>query len=144
MIAGAAERSFVEPCVPLENLSPLTCRTAAGHARAGDLVRDGEGQRVEGPALDWETLPIRSETAPTCLDQAIEVAQQPGNLRVGWQFCCLQSLRTIALVVSHCAVLLFVFPRSFERPPHGQFRESAVKDRDLCDQAVPTGNPSGW
>jgi hypothetical protein len=36
-------------------------RTATRHAETGDLVQDPEGRWVEGPALDWETLPARVE-----------------------------------------------------------------------------------
>lgn len=39
----------------------FTIELLRGMQERGDLVHDGEGQWVEGPALDWETLPARVE-----------------------------------------------------------------------------------
>jgi predicted ATPase len=39
----------------------FTIELLRGLQGRGDLVQDGEGQWVEGPALDWETLPARVE-----------------------------------------------------------------------------------
>jgi predicted ATPase/DNA-binding SARP family transcriptional activator len=37
----------------------FTVELLRGMQGRGDVVRDGEGRWVEGPALDWETLPVR-------------------------------------------------------------------------------------
>ncbi|MFB0537260.1 MAG: hypothetical protein ACETWR_20040 [Anaerolineae bacterium] len=39
----------------------FTVELLRGMQERGDLVQDGEGRWVEGPALDWETLPVRVE-----------------------------------------------------------------------------------
>ena len=41
----------------------FTVELLRGMQERGDLVRDPEGRWVEGPALDWETLPARVEAA---------------------------------------------------------------------------------
>ena len=39
----------------------FTTELLQGLQERGDLVRDAEGRWIEGPALDWETLPARVE-----------------------------------------------------------------------------------
>jgi len=39
----------------------FTTELLSGMVSRGDLVEDGEGHLVEGPALDWDTLPARIE-----------------------------------------------------------------------------------
>jgi len=39
----------------------FTVELLRGMQERGDVIRDGEGRWVEGPALDWETLPARGE-----------------------------------------------------------------------------------
>ncbi|NIO72144.1 MAG: hypothetical protein GTN71_24745, partial [Anaerolineae bacterium] len=39
----------------------FTIELLRGLQERGDLVQDPEGRWVEGPALDWETLPARVE-----------------------------------------------------------------------------------
>jgi predicted ATPase len=41
----------------------FTAELLHGMQERGDLIRDSEGRWVEGPALDWETLPARVEAA---------------------------------------------------------------------------------
>jgi DNA-binding SARP family transcriptional activator/predicted ATPase len=41
----------------------FTVELLRGMQERGDLVKDSEGHWVEGPALDWETLPARVEAA---------------------------------------------------------------------------------
>ena len=41
----------------------FTVELLRGMQERGDLVRDAEDRWVEGPALDWETLPARVEAA---------------------------------------------------------------------------------
>jgi DNA-binding SARP family transcriptional activator/predicted ATPase len=39
----------------------FTVELLRGMQERGDLIQDAQGRRVEGPALDWETLPARVE-----------------------------------------------------------------------------------
>jgi DNA-binding SARP family transcriptional activator/predicted ATPase len=57
-------RSFREKLYSRTRGHPLfTVELLRGMQERGDLVRDPEGRWVEGPALDWETLPARVEAA---------------------------------------------------------------------------------
>jgi len=65
----------------------FTVELLRGMQERGDLVRDGEGRWVEGPALDWETLPARGEAViaerigrlPDRLRDALTVASVEGE-----------------------------------------------------------------
>jgi DNA-binding SARP family transcriptional activator/predicted ATPase len=61
----------------------------------GDLVRDGEGQWVEGPALDWETLPVRVEAVV-----AERVSRLPGHLRDFLTVACVEGETFTAEVIA--------------------------------------------
>jgi predicted ATPase len=66
----------------------FTVEMLRGLQERGDLVQDEGGRWVEGPALDWETLPARVEGViakpidrlPTSLREAIQVASVEGEL----------------------------------------------------------------
>jgi DNA-binding SARP family transcriptional activator len=65
----------------------FTVELLRGMQERGDLVRDAEGRWVEGPALHWETLPVRLEAAiaermdrlPARLRDALAVASVEGE-----------------------------------------------------------------
>jgi DNA-binding SARP family transcriptional activator/predicted ATPase len=104
-LAHAENRQFVEQYLDAEpnNLGgefretlyrqtkghPLfTIELLHGMEERGDLVHDGAGRWVEGPALDWETLPARAEAVIAervdCLDagsrEALRVACVEGEI----------------------------------------------------------------
>jgi DNA-binding SARP family transcriptional activator/Tfp pilus assembly protein PilF len=54
----------------------FTVELLRGMQGRGDLVRDGEGRWVQGPALDWETLPVRVEAVV-----AERISRLPEHLR---------------------------------------------------------------
>jgi predicted ATPase len=66
----------------------FTIELLRGLQERGDLVQDPEGRWVEGPALDWETLPARVEAAirerigrlPQMLHRALAVASVEGEV----------------------------------------------------------------
>jgi predicted ATPase len=65
----------------------FTVELLRGMQERGDLVQDGEGRWVQGPALDWETLPARVEAViaerigrlPHSLRQLLSVASVEGE-----------------------------------------------------------------
>jgi adenylate cyclase len=65
----------------------FTIELLRGMEERGDLVQDGEGRWVEGPSLDWETLPTRVEAViaerigrlPERLREALTVASVEGE-----------------------------------------------------------------
>ncbi|NVM26883.1 MAG: hypothetical protein HWN70_13335, partial [Desulfobacterales bacterium] len=65
----------------------FTIELLRGLQERGDLVQDPEGRWVEGPALDWETLPARVEAViaerigrlPQALPRALAVASVEGE-----------------------------------------------------------------
>jgi predicted ATPase len=66
----------------------FTVELLRGMQERGDLVQDREGCWVEGPALDWETLPARVEAViaerigqlPARLQEALTVASVEGEI----------------------------------------------------------------
>jgi predicted ATPase len=66
----------------------FTIELLRGMEERGDLVQDQEGRWVEGPALDWETLPARVEAViaerigrlPERLQDALTVASVEGEI----------------------------------------------------------------
>jgi predicted ATPase len=69
--------------------NPLfTIELLRGLQERGDITKDSEGYWIEGPALDWETLPVRVEAAiqerigrlPESLQKALAVASVEGEL----------------------------------------------------------------
>lgn len=67
--------------------SLFTVELLRGMQERGDLIQDGEGRWIEGPALDWETLPTRLEAViaerigrlPKRLRDALTVASVEGE-----------------------------------------------------------------
>jgi predicted ATPase/DNA-binding SARP family transcriptional activator len=65
----------------------FTVELLRGMQERGDLVQDGEGRWVQGPTLDWETLPARVEAViaerigrlPHSLRQLLSVASVEGE-----------------------------------------------------------------
>ena len=66
----------------------FTVEMLRGLQERGDLVRDEDGRWIEGPALDWDTLPARVEAViaerigrlPMSLREAIKVASVEGEV----------------------------------------------------------------
>jgi predicted ATPase len=66
----------------------FTVELLRGMQERGDLIRDQAGCLVEGPRLDWETLPARVEAViaerlsrlPECLREALNVASVEGEI----------------------------------------------------------------
>lgn len=65
----------------------FTIELLRGLQERGDIIRDSEGYWVEGPSLDWVTLPVRVEAAiqerigrlPETLQKALAVASVEGE-----------------------------------------------------------------
>jgi len=66
----------------------FTIELLRGLQERGDIIRDSEGYWIEGPSLDWVTLPVRVEAAiqerirrlPETLQKALAVASVEGEL----------------------------------------------------------------
>ena len=66
----------------------FTIELLRGMQERGDLVQDQEGRWIEGPALDWETLPVRVEAViaerigrlPEPLQETLRVASVEGEV----------------------------------------------------------------
>ena len=82
---GAAFREIL--CRQTDGHPLFTVELLRGMQERGDLVQDGEGRWVEGPDLDWETLPARVEAViaervgrlPPRLQQILAVASVEGE-----------------------------------------------------------------